>query len=134
MHMVTASSTAEESEGMSQMGMWRWQPHSPAQVDTAIAGMDRLSASTEAQMPPESLSSAHRDKPFFTDEEVRTPRFKYIAPYLEVPHDTAAFSARQIFTGLPRSPDNTSENHYIPAVLIFASADSARTLPFNNKT
>lgn len=105
---------------MSQLGMRRWQLHSPAQVDTAIAAMDRLSSSIETQMPPESLSSAHRDKPPFIDEEldvasipehcfirsfltrVRTPRFKYIAPGLEVPHDTAAFSARQIFTGLPR--------------------------------
>lgn len=141
----------EESEEMSQNGMWRWQSYSPTQVDTAVAAMNRLSDSIEARMSPESLSSAHRDKPLFTDEEldvasipkscfirsfltrIRTPHFKYIAPGLEVPHDAAAFSARQRFTGIPRSPDDASEDQYIPAVLIFASADSTRTLSFNDE-
>lgn len=61
------------------------------------------------------------------------PCFKHIAPGLEVPLDAAAFSVRQKFTGLPRSPDDTSEDQYIPTALIFASADSARTLSFNNE-
>ncbi|EEA28855.1 hypothetical protein EYB25_000233 [Talaromyces marneffei] len=149
--VTTDSASDEDLEEMSQNGMWRWQSYSPAQVDTAVAAMNRLSASIEAKMSPESLSLAHRDNPLLTDEEldaalipkrcfirsfltrVRTPGFKFIAPGLEVPHDAAAFSARQKFTGLPRSPDDTSEDQYIPAVLIFASADSARTLPFNDE-
>lgn len=145
---VTVGSTFDDE--MEQNGMWRWQSYSSTQVDTAVAAMDRLSASIEAGMPLESLSSARREKPLFTDEEldsasipkhcfirsfltrVRMPCFKHIAPGLEVPLDAAAFSARQKFTGLPRSPDDASEDQYIPTVLIFASADSARTLSFNN--
>ena len=61
------------------------------------------------------------------------PCFKHIAPGLEVPLDAAAFSARQKFTGLPRSLDDTSEDQYIPTMVIFATAGSARTLSFNNE-
>ncbi|RAO73359.1 uncharacterized protein BHQ10_009371 [Talaromyces amestolkiae] len=149
---VIASTTFDEdSVEKLQNGMWRWQSYSPAQVDTAVAAMNRLLAAIETKMPPESLSSAHGDKPLFTDEDldvasipqhcfirsfltrVRTPCFKYIAPGLEVPHNAAAFSDRQKFTGLPYSPDDSGEDQYIPAVLIFASADSDRTLSFNNE-
>lgn len=95
--VIAGTTIVEASEMGLQNGMWRWQSYSPAQVDTAVAAMNRLSAAIESRMPSESLSSAHGDKPLFTDEEldvasipqhcfirsfltrVRTPSFKYIA-------------------------------------------------------
>ena len=60
---------------------------------------------------------------------VRTPRFKYIALGLEVPHDKVAFAERQKFStwrqrcfGVP-----------VPAILIFAAADPSRTVNFKGE-
>jgi hypothetical protein len=110
--------------------------------------MDRYSAAIEARMPPGSLLPVSRDTPLFTDAEldaasvpeecfirsvltrVKTPRFRTIAPGLEVPHDATAFAARQRFTGVPRDQESWGKN--IPPVLLFAAADS-RTVNFNEE-
>lgn len=145
---VTASPPEEEFPShVARLGSWVWQPYSPAQVDSAVDAMNRLSAAIEARMPSKSHLSVSRESPLLTDAEldaasvpencfirsvlskVKTPRFKYIAPGLEVPHDAAAFAARQKFTGLPRhSPESGT---IIPPVLIFASKKS--TINFNKE-
>lgn len=146
---VTASPYVREFPMQrSKFGAWDWQPYGPAQIDSTVTAMDRLSAEIEARMPPESLLPISRDTPLFTNAEldaasvpedcfirsiltrVKTPRFKNIAPGLEVPHDASAFAARQKFTGLPRDPEAGT---IIPAVLIFAAADSSRTIGFNKE-
>jgi hypothetical protein len=47
-----------------------------------------------------------------------------------VPHDASQFVARQEFTNLPH---NHEHGTVIPPVLIFAAADSSRTVGFNNE-
>lgn len=54
---------------------------------------------------------------------MNSPRFKFIAPRLKVPHDKEAFARRQNFTRLP------FEEGTIPAVLIFVA--SGQTIDFN---
>lgn len=144
---VTASSPEKEyPPSNARLGSWVWQSYSPAQVDSAVEAMDRLSAAIEARMPPGSHLSVSRELPLLTDAEldaasipencfirslltrVKMPRFKFIAPGLEVPHDAAAFVARQKFTGLPRDPESGT---VVPPVLIFASGK--RTINFNKE-
>ncbi|KAJ5389941.1 uncharacterized protein N7496_001009 [Penicillium cataractarum] len=145
---VTASPPEEEEypPRVARLGSWVWQPYSPAQVDSAVDAMNRLSAAIEARMPSKSHLSVSRESPLLTDSEldaasvpencfirsvlskVKTPRFKYIAPGLEVPHDAAAFAARQKFTGLTRHPESPT---VIPPVLIFAN--QKRTINFNKE-
>jgi hypothetical protein len=50
------------------------------------------------------------------------PRFKFIAPGLEVSHDKEAFARQQNFTRLPY------EEGTIPAVLLFMASDSTMVL------
>lgn len=84
-------------------------------------------------MPPNSLLPI--SAPLFTSEEldaaavpqecfirslltrVKTPRFKFIAPELEVPHNKETFARRQRFTNIPHEEDS------IPGVLLFAAPD-----------
>ena len=140
--------TKEWPPPYSELGPWKWQPYGAAQVDSAVAAMDRLSAAIEARMPPSSLLPVSRDTPLLTDAEldaasipkscfirsfltrVKTPRFKTIAPGLMVPHDALAFADRQKFTGLPR---NHEFGTVIPSVLIFAAADSSQMVGFNKE-
>ncbi|GAD95925.1 hypothetical protein PVAR5_4573 [Paecilomyces variotii No. 5] len=132
----------------SQIGIWSWLPYCSAQVDSTVAAIDRYSAAIEARMPPESLLPVSRDTPLFTNSEldaasvpeecfirsvltrIKTPRFRAIAPGLEVPHDAAAFVARQRFTGVPR---DQSWGKNIPPVLLFAAADSNRAINFTEE-
>ncbi|KAJ5704069.1 hypothetical protein N7493_011207 [Penicillium malachiteum] len=52
--------------------------------------------------------------------KVKTPRFKFIAPGLEVPHDKEAFAARQQFTKMW-----PYEQGSLPSVLLFAASATA---------
>ncbi|KAJ5206010.1 hypothetical protein N7491_003368 [Penicillium cf. griseofulvum] len=133
----------------SQIGLWSWLSYSPSQIESTVAAIDRYSAAIEARMPSGSLLSISRDASLFTDGEldaasipeecfirsvltrVKTPRFKTIAPGLEVPHNTMAFIARQKFTRVPRDQEGWGEN--IPPVLLFAVADSSRTVSFGKE-
>lgn len=123
----------------SQIGLWSWLPYCDAQVDSTIAAIERYSATVESRMPPDSLLPI--SAPLFTDADlnaaavpqdcfirslltrVKTPRFKFIAPSLEVPHDKEALARRQKFTNV------TYEEGCIPAVLLFAAPD--RTVNLN---
>ncbi|OOQ91107.1 hypothetical protein PEBR_01159 [Penicillium brasilianum] len=144
---ITASPPEHEFPSpIDRLGSWVWQPYSSAQVDSAVDAMNRLSAAIEARMPSRSHLSVSRESPLLTDAEldaasvpencfirsvlfkVKTPRFKFIAPGLEVPHDATAFAARQKFTGLPRHPESGT---VISPVLIFAS--KKRTINFNKE-
>jgi hypothetical protein len=144
---VTASPPEKEfPTAIARLGSWVWQSYSPAQVDSAVVAMDRLSAAIEARMPSRSHLSVSQESPLLMDAEldeasvpencfirsvltrVKTPRFKFIAPGLEVPHDASAFAARQKFTGLPRNPELGT---VIPPVLVFAN--SKRTINFNEE-
>uniref|UniRef100_A0A093VAB0 S-adenosylmethionine synthase n=1 Tax=Talaromyces marneffei PM1 TaxID=1077442 RepID=A0A093VAB0_TALMA len=139
-----------DGEG-SQLGAWIWQPYSPAQVDSAVAAIERLYEAIEARMPSGSLLPVISEAaPLLTDEDldaasvpqncfirsvltrVKTPRFKHIAPGLEIPHDAARFVSQQQFTGLEPSHDDEG-NKIIPSVLIFAAADKRRTVGFNKE-
>jgi hypothetical protein len=53
---------------------------------------------------------------------MKSPRFKFIAPGLEVPHDKDAFARRQSFTRIPYDEGT------MPAVLIFTAG---QTVEFN---
>lgn len=151
---VTAGSPeieAPEEVARSTIGLWSWLAYCPAQVDSTVAAMDRYTAAIEARMPPGSHLPVSRDTPLFTDAEldaasvpkecfirsvltrVKTPRFKTIAPGLEVPHDAPAFAARQRFTAVPRDEEEWGKN--IPPVLIFAATDTnpTRTVNFNQE-
>ncbi|KAJ6133733.1 hypothetical protein N7523_000055 [Penicillium sp. IBT 18751x] len=117
----------------SQFYLWSWLPYCNAQVDSTIAAIERYSAAVESRMPPDSLLPI--SAPLFTTAEldaaavpqdcftrllltrVKTPRFKFIAPGLEVPHDKEAFARRQRFTNIPHEEDS------IPGVLLFAAPD-----------
>jgi hypothetical protein len=144
----------EESAGSTaaaQLGPWMWQPYSLAQIDSAVVAIEKLSAAIEARMPPGSLlpvisedalllTHADLDAAFVPQNcfirsvltRVKTPRFKLIAPGLEVPHDAARFVAQQQFTGLRPSHDDEG-NEIIPSVLIFAAADKSRIVGFNKE-
>lgn len=144
----------EESAGSTaaaQLGPWMWQPYSLAQVDSAVAAIEKLSAAIEARMPPGSLLPViSEDAPLLTHADLdaasvpqncfirsvltraKAPRFKLIAPGLEVPHDAARFVAQQQFTG-PRPSHDDEGNEIIPSVLIFAAADNSRIVGFNKE-
>lgn len=115
----------------SQFHLWSWLPYCDAQIDSTIAAIERYSAAVEARMPPDSLLPI--SAPLFTSAEldsaavpqdcfirslltrVKTPRFKFIAPGLEVPHDKEAFTKRQRVTNIPH------EEGSIPGFLLFAA-------------
>lgn len=126
----------------SQIGLWSWLPYCPAQIESTIAAMEHYSAIVESRMPPGSNLALPSSAPFFTDADlnvaavpqdcfirslltrVNTPRFKFIAPGLEVPHNKEAFAARQQFTSMPY------EEGSVPAVLLFAAS---RTVNLNTE-
>jgi hypothetical protein len=103
--------------------------------------MERYSAAVESRMSPDSLLPI--STPLVTGAEldtagvpqscfirslltqVKTPRFKFIAPGLEVPHDKDAFVRRQRFTNILQEEDS------IPGVLIFAAP--GRLVDINNE-
>ncbi|CAI7569143.1 unnamed protein product [Penicillium manginii] len=117
----------------SQFGLWSWLPYCEFQVNNTVAAMERYSAAVESRMSAGSLLPI--SAPLFTGAEldaagvpqncfirslltrVKTPRFKFIAPGLEVPHDKESFVRRQRFTNIPHEEDS------IPGVLIFAAPD-----------
>jgi hypothetical protein len=117
----------------SQFYLWSWLPYCDSQIDSTIAAIERYSAAVESRMPPGSVLPI--SAPLFTSAEldaaavpqkcfirslttrVMTPRFKFIAPGLEVPHDKEAFARRQRFTNIPH------EENSIPGVLLFAAPD-----------
>ncbi|GIK00105.1 hypothetical protein Aspvir_004120 [Aspergillus viridinutans] len=128
-----------DSKHRSQLGLWSWLPYCDAQVDNTVAAIDRYLVAVESRMPAGSLLPV--TGPLFTDTELdaasvpqecfirsvltrmNSPRFRFIAPGLEVPHDKEAFARRQNFTRLP------CEEGTMPAVLIFAA--SGRTVDFS---
>jgi hypothetical protein len=127
------------STSRSQIGLWSWLPYCNAQIDSTIAAMEHYSATVESRMPLDSLlpicaplfndldldaASVPKDcfiRKFLT--RVKTPRFKFIAPGLQVPHDKEEFARLQRFTRLPYEED------CVPAVLLFPTPD--RTVNLN---
>ncbi|KAJ5701866.1 hypothetical protein N7488_009414 [Penicillium malachiteum] len=121
-------------------GLWPWLPYCDAQVDSTIATMEGYSAAVESRMPTGSLLQI--SAPLFTDADLdaalvpqdcfirslltrlKTPRFKFIAPGLEVPYDKKAFVRRQTSTNIVHKKDS------IPAVLLFAAPDRTVNLKF----
>lgn len=139
LHMVEIKKiTASQDEAASpKHGPWTWQPYSEAQVDSTVAAFGRLVATVEERIPVEHRLQFSEDQ-LLSDEQldaasvpsscfirsfltrVRRPRFKMIAPGLEIPHDPAAFASNQKFTVM----DAHSEyGIIIPPVLLFASAE-----------
>ncbi|CAI7652690.1 unnamed protein product [Penicillium manginii] len=117
----------------SQFGLWSWLPYCDFQLDSTIAAIERYSAIVESRMPPDSIlpiSSA----PLFTGADldaagvprdcfirslltrVKTPRFRFVAPGLEVPHDKEAFIRRQTFTTPDKLVDVNDEIHSLFSV------------------
>lgn len=125
--------SGEPPTNRSQFGLWSWLPYCEFQVNSTVAAIERYSAAVEYRMSPDSLLPI--SAPLFTSAEldaagvpqncfirslltqVKTPRFKFIAPGLEVPHDKDAFVRRQRFTNIPHEEDS------IPGVLVFAAPD-----------
>lgn len=133
-----------------RIGVWSWNPYSPAQVDGAVAALDRLTAAIEERMPAGSLpvmgadgeggggpmlSDAELDAALVPDEcfirsvltRARAPRFRTIAPGLLVPQGAAA---AQPFTAVDTS---SQETVVIPPVLIFPAA-GGRTVNFDSSS
>ncbi|KAJ5189451.1 hypothetical protein N7491_005782 [Penicillium cf. griseofulvum] len=79
---------------------------------------------TDAELDTASVPKECFIRSFLT--RVRTPRFKLIAPGLEVPQDKEAFTARQMFNVEGQGRD-------VPSFLLFASADDSRTIRFNEE-
>lgn len=140
-HMVQIKKiTASQDEAPNEkFGPWTWHPYSEAQVDSTVVAFERLTVAIEERMVPAHYLPLH-EGPLLSDEQLdaasvprdcfirsfltraRKPRFKMIAPGLEVPHDPAAFIDNQKFTVM------NADSEYgiiIPPVLIFASADRA---------
>ncbi|RWA10470.1 hypothetical protein EKO27_g4639 [Xylaria grammica] len=131
---VTASQDEAPNE---KYGPWIWHTYSEAQVDSTVAAFEHLVDTIEERMPvghllnlteAPLLNHAQLDaasvprscfiRSFLT--RLRRPRFKMIAPGLEIPHDPAVFISNQKFTVM----DADSEyGVVIPPVLIFASAE-----------
>ncbi|KAI2622558.1 hypothetical protein GGR54DRAFT_599025 [Hypoxylon sp. NC1633] len=125
-------------------GPWTWHSYGPAQVDSTLAAFERLTIAIEDRMSPGKLLHASNG-PLLENSDLdaasvpqrcfirsfltraRRPRFKTIAPGLEVPLDPGVFVANQRFTAV----DTRSEyGILIPPVLIFASAER-RTVNFD---
>ncbi|KAI1345505.1 hypothetical protein F5Y01DRAFT_300361 [Xylaria sp. FL0043] len=131
---ITASRDAAPNE---KFGPWTWQPYSEAQVESAVAAFERLTAIIEQRMPVEHPHDSS-EYPLVSDEQLdaasvprtcfirsfltraRRPAFKMIAPGLEIPHDPEAFVNNQKFTGMNVDPEYGT---VIPPILIFASIE-----------
>lgn len=130
-------------------GVWRIEAFGEAQVASTVAAFERLVSTIEQLMHPQHLLQVDGDKPLLTNADfdaagapencfarsfltsVRTPRFKRIAPGLEVPHDATAFASRQVFTRLQPQQDGDDDRPIIPPIVMFASSDS-RTVNFDS--
>lgn len=132
---ITVASNIEPKEY--KIGQWIWNSYSSVQIDNTVAAFDRLVSAIEARIPnplpltPDTLQLLNNSdldaasvptscfiRSLLT--RVKTPRFRYIAPGLLVPHDKEAFIAKQLFTSI----DTSSEDQlYIPPVLIFPAEE-----------
>ncbi|KAJ5088490.1 hypothetical protein N7456_012106 [Penicillium angulare] len=147
-HEDEGSTPDEERMSRSQIGPWSWLSYCEKQVIDTVSAIDSYTAAIESRIPNNSLLDISRDEPLFTHADldaasiptecfirsvltkIKTPRFKMIAPGLAVPHDKQAFITRQKFTKLPPSQYH---GELVPPVLIFASEDSSRNVPFNEE-
>lgn len=136
---VVAGLPEDSSQHRAQEGLWSWLPYCDAQVDNTVTAIERYLVAVESRIPADSLLPV--TGALFTDAELdvasvpqecfirlvltrmKSPRFKFIAPGLEVPHDKEAFARRQNFTRIPHREGT------MPAVLIFAA--SGRTVDLN---
>ncbi|KAI0547409.1 hypothetical protein F4679DRAFT_597645 [Xylaria curta] len=122
-----------------KFGPWTWHPYSEPQVASTIAAFERLVTTIEGRMPVESYLHP-AEGPLLSNEQLdaasvpsncfvrsfatraRKPRFRMIAPGLEIPHDPTTFARNQKFTIM----DVSSEyGIIIPPVLLFASSERA---------
>ncbi|KAK2593683.1 hypothetical protein QQS21_008626 [Conoideocrella luteorostrata] len=136
-------------EAESVQGVWRIEAFGDAQVASTVAAFDRLATAIEQRMDLCALLPVDGDKHLLSDADldaagapascfarsfltqVRTPRFKHLAPGIEVPHDASAFAARQAFTQLQLQRDDEDDDRpIVPPILMFASCDS-RTVSFD---
>ncbi|KAI1127280.1 hypothetical protein F5Y10DRAFT_292871 [Nemania abortiva] len=134
---ITASQEEAPNE---KYGPWTWQPYSESQVASTVVSFERLVTAIEERMPVESYLHPTED-PLLSNEQLDAaavpgdcfirsfatralkPRFRMIAPGLEVPNDSTAFADNQKFTVM-----NVSSEDYgviIPPVLLFASSERA---------
>ncbi|KAL7621626.1 hypothetical protein AAE478_008952 [Parahypoxylon ruwenzoriense] len=139
---ITASQDDAPNE---KYGPWTWHPYGPAQVERTAAAFERLVIAIEDRMSPDQLLDIP-DGPLLNDANLdaasvpqecfirsfltraRRPRFKAIAPGLDVPHDPQAFAENQRFTVM------NARHEYgtvIPPILIFASTER-RTVNFDS--
>ncbi|KAJ5899930.1 hypothetical protein N7495_004674 [Penicillium taxi] len=132
---VVAGLPDDSPPSKSQIGLWSWLPYYDSQIDSTIAAIEHYSAIVTSRMPPGS-HLPFSSTPLFTDSDldiagvphtyfirslftrVKTPRFKFIAPCLEVPHNKEVFTNHQKFTNLPY-PEKS-----IPAVLFFTASQT----------
>ncbi|KAI0115533.1 hypothetical protein GGR51DRAFT_546322 [Nemania sp. FL0031] len=133
---ITASQEEAPNE---KFGPWTWHTYSEAQVASTVVAFERLVTAIEERMLVESylhsaegslLSNEQLDavsvpgdcfiRAFAT--RARKPRFRMIAPGLEVPHDPTAFANNQKFTVMDFSSE---DGIIIPPVLLFASSERA---------
>jgi hypothetical protein len=132
--VVPGLSREDRPRHRAQEGLWSWLPYCDAQVDNTVTAIERYVVAVESRMPADSLLPT--TGALFTDEELDTasvpqecfirlvltrmksPRFKFIAPGLQVPHDKDEFARRQSFTRI------SFDEGTIPAVLIFAAGQT----------
>ncbi|KAI2629289.1 hypothetical protein GGS26DRAFT_560121 [Hypomontagnella submonticulosa] len=140
-HMVQIKKiTASQDDAPNEKyGPWTWQPYSEIQVDSTVIAFERLATAIEERMATaHHLPSRETEGPLLSDEQldaasvpsdcftrsfltrIRRPRFRMIAPGLEILHDPTAFIANQKFTVMDASSEY---GVVIPPVLIFASAE-----------
>ncbi|KAI0827519.1 hypothetical protein F5Y06DRAFT_283645 [Hypoxylon sp. FL0890] len=147
LHMIEIGKiTASQNETCNEKyGPWTWHPYSATQVDSTVAAFERLTTAIEDRMSPNRLldissgpllSDTNLDAASVPQEcfirqfltRARRPRFKTIAPGLEVPLDPDVFLANQKFTVMNA---RSEYGDLIPPVLIFASTER-RTVNFDS--
>ncbi len=130
---------SQEEAPNEKFGPWTWHPYSEPQVASTVVAFEQLVTTIEERMPVESYLHP-AEGPLLSNEQLdaasvpgdcfirsfatraRKPRFRMIAPGLEVPHDPTAFANNQKFTVM----DVRSEyGIIIPPVLLFASSERA---------
>ncbi len=138
-HMVQIGKiiASQDEAPNEKFGPWTWKPYSEAQVDSTVVAFERLTVTVEERVP-----AVHHlppsEGPLLSDEQLdaasvprdcfirsfltraQRPRFKMIAPGLEIPHDPTAFIDNQKFTVMNA---NSEYGVIIPPVLVFASAE-----------
>ncbi|KAJ5504255.1 hypothetical protein N7463_007129 [Penicillium fimorum] len=133
-HMLRISKiTADSPEGKapeelassrSQIGILSWFSYCSSQVDST-----RCADFTDVEPDGGSIPEECVIRSVLTRE--KSPCFKAIAPSLEVPHNTIAFTARHRLIGVPHNQEGWGKN--IPPVLLFTAADSGRTVNFGRR-